>query len=263
MAYDEFIEPIKHGNYTVRLLKNDEELREYKDLRYKHLLLAWNPERALTDPPGTTDENIGYDADNYQICAFYRDPKTGKEKIVGGYVMMRFKKEDDFCKILLKYDMAEFLKKHKFEMLELTRAVIHPEHRDGIVLKMLWLGIITYAKKYNLQFTVGTMSLVGTDPLKYTLVASFLHHNLRMSESIMVRPLEGINAYYYDIIPKEKIETFGALKQMPALMKGFLKMGAEFGDGFYIDYDLKTVEVFAMLDLKKYEVEKRMLNNLI
>jgi putative hemolysin len=248
MAFNEYLTPIIHDNYSIRLLKNEKELREFQDLRYRHLILEFDPSKAETDGEDTTDDNMGYDEDNVQICAFYRDPDTGKETIVGGYIAMRFKKEDDFCKATLKYDLNKLFK-YKFKVLEITRGVVHPDHRHGIVTKLLWDAIDAYMFQFGLRFIIGTMSFPGTDPLIYSQAASYLHYNYRLPEEIMVHPLEA-GAYYHEYLKKEDVCRKTALRQIPPLLRGLMMIGARTCDGFYIDHDLGVVETLAVLDFE-------------
>jgi len=249
MAFDEDITPVESENYIIRLCKNEEELREYQDLRYKHLILEFKPEKAINANPDATDFNIGYDKNTVQLCAFHKNHDTGKEEIIGGYILMRFKKEDDFCKVSLKYDLSNLMK-YKFEICEVSRGVVHPDHRSGIVTKLLWAGIDNYVKINNLGFIIGTMSFLGLDPLKYTQAASYLYYNYRMPEELMVRPIKS-HAYYHEYLAKEEVDRKTAIRQLPPLLKGLMMIGAKTGDGFYIDHDLGVVETFAIIDVKK------------
>jgi putative hemolysin len=126
---------------------------------------------------------------------------------------------------------------------------VHPDHRSGMVTKLLWAGINNYVKENNLRYIIGTMSFMGLDPLAYTQAASYLHYYYRMPEELMVRPIES-NAYYHEYMKKEDICRRTAIKQIPPLLKGFLMIGAKTGDGFYIDHDLGVVETFAINDAK-------------
>ena len=247
MAFNEYLTPIISNNYKVRLCENEKELRQYQDLRYKYLILEFDPEKAKTADASVTDDNMGYDKDNVQLCAFYCDPATGKEEVVGGYILMRYKKEDDFCKATLKYDLSNLLN-HKFEICEITRGVVHPNHRNGTVTNLLWKGIEAYVYKHKLRFIIGTMSFMGLDPLKYTQAASYLYHYYRMPDEIMVRPIES-GAFYHDYIDKKDICRKTVISQLPPLLKGLLMVGALTGEGFYIDKDLGVVETFAIIDV--------------
>jgi putative hemolysin len=254
MGFDEFITPIIAGDYTARLVKNEKELREYQDLRYKYLILEFDPKKAATDPKDTTDDNIGYDKETSQLCVFYKNPESGNEEVVGGYILMRYKHENSFCKATLKYDLSKLIKKHKFEILETTRAVTHPDHRNGVVLRLLWQGIEDYARVYNLRFIIGTSSFfsLGTNPLAYSQAASYLYHHYRMPEDIMVTPIDTEAAYYHKILPLEEIDRDAVKKQLPPILRGYLLMGAQVGAGFYIDEELKAVETFTILDAQKF-----------
>jgi len=251
MAFDEYLEPFTSDDYTVRLLKNEEELRQYQDLRFKHLILEFSPEKAKEAGTNDTDYNMGYDKNTVQLCAFYRDPATGKETIVGGYILMRFKKDDDFCKATLKYDFSKLFK-YKFEICEVTRGVVHPNHRSGVVTSLLWKGIDAYVFKNNLKFIIGTMSFMGLDPDKYSQAASYLYYNYRMPEEIMVCPVES-NAYYHKYLDQKDVCRRTAIRQIPPLLRGMLMIGAQTGEGFYIDQDLGVVETFAAIDAKNKE----------
>ena len=105
--------------------------------------------------------------------------------------------------------------------------------------------------KYKLRFVFGTMSFAGTDPLAYNDAASYLYHHYRMPQDIMVRPIDSPDAYYHEIIPKDRLNCEAAVHQLPPLLKTYLKLGAETGTGFYIDHELNTVETLAILDMKK------------
>jgi len=246
MAFDEYITPLTMGNYTVRFCENEKEVREYQDLRYKYLILQFDPNKKEKDGEDITDINMGYDKTTSQLCAFFKNPETGKTEIIGGYILMRFKNEDDFCKITLKYDLSRLLK-HKFEICEISRAVMHPDHRSSFVTKMLWDAIKVYVLKYKLRFIIGTMSFMGLDPLKYTQAASYLHYKYRMPEEFMARPIESC-AYYHEYLDQKDVDKKTALEQIPPLLKGLLMLGAKTGDGFYIDKELGVVETICVLD---------------
>src|SRR5262249_4934530 len=49
-------------------------------------------------------------------------------------------------------------------MLELGRAGVHREHRDSLVLMLLWKGIFRYARETGARFLVGCSSLTSQDP---------------------------------------------------------------------------------------------------
>jgi putative hemolysin len=49
-------------------------------------------------------------------------------------------------------------------MLELGRACVQREHRDSMVLMLLWKGIFRYACETGTRYLVGCSSLTSQDP---------------------------------------------------------------------------------------------------
>lgn len=50
-----------------------------------------------------------------------------------------------------------------------------------------------------------------------------------------------------DLIPKDKLDLKSALKTMPPLIKGYMRLGAFFGDGAVIDHQFGTTDVLVVL----------------
>jgi putative hemolysin len=48
-------------------------------------------------------------------------------------------------------------------------------------------------------------------------------------------------------LPKEKLDVKAALRSLPPLVKGYLRLGARFGDGAVIDRQFGTTDVFVLL----------------
>ena len=58
-----------------------------------------------------------------------------------------------------------------------------------------------------------------------------------------------------NLIEKERINTKDALKTLPPLIKGYLRLGAYIGDGAVIDKQFGTIDVFVIMPRDK--IEKR------
>jgi len=72
-----------------------------------------------------------------------------------------------------------------------------------------------------------------------------------MPEDIMVTAVSG-NNHNMNLLKKEEIDKESAKRQIPHLFRGYLMMGCEVGSGFFIDDKIKSVDVFTILDVKKY-----------
>jgi putative hemolysin len=55
-------------------------------------------------------------------------------------------------------------------------------------------------------------------------------------------------------IGKEGIDTKRALHALPPLIKGYLRLGASFGDGAVIDHQFGTTDVLVIMPVEKISV---------
>jgi putative hemolysin len=121
-----------------------------------------------------------------------------------------------------------------------------PGYRNKRTVELLWHGIWTYVLGHHIDVMIGCASLEGTDPDKLALPLSFLHHYARASEPWRVRAL-GERHVPMDILPKESVDPKLALRALPPLIKGYLRLGATFGEGAVIDRQFGTTDVLVVL----------------
>lgn len=224
------------GKYILRILdkNNKKELEEVQRLRYNDLLKEFNP--SLPDN-GIDDD--GYD--KYAESLIVLDKEKGI--IVGTYRLAST--ETGASKLLMEgeFDISS-LKETNDKILELGRAVVKKEYRDGTVINILWSGIFQFAMVYNYRFLLGTCSLHGTDPTIHSETLSYLRENY-----VSRYPMMSVkNSFSYPTIPiaKEKVE-----KEIPSLLKAYLRLGAKVSTNGYIDYDFNSCDVITIVDVKE------------
>ena len=243
MKYSEHLDPIKVGDYEVRLLKNDEELLVFQKLRYEHLILEFFPER---NDEERIDYNGGYDEITSQLCVF--NTSGEKDELVGGYVLMRCG-EGKISKTQGEFDLSRLLKKHPKEVLEASRAVVHPSHRNPIVLRLLWKGIEEYVEKFNLTYIIGTVSMRGLNPAQYVKELSYLKQNYLMDSDIMVTSLQRHDLKLPEL---ESGELDLIRRNLTPLLRGYLMNGSKVGEGVFVDKEFHGVDVFTILHKNDY-----------
>jgi putative hemolysin len=84
------------------------------------------------------------------------------------------------------------------------------------------------------------------DPDALALPLSFLHHHAR-SEGPWSATAHAERFVGMDRLPAEMVDAKLALKQMPPLIKGYLRIGARFGTGAVIDRRFGTTDVLVVL----------------
>ena len=126
-------------------------------------------------------------------------------------------------------------------IVEASRAVIHPDHRSGVVIGLLWKGLVSYAKDLGLRYIFGTCSLHGTDPSVYVNCTSVLNQRY-LSDKFDIRAIK--NPFEYGTatdVPMSRAE-------MPGLLKAYLKIGARVSRNGFIDYDFNCCDVMIIMD---------------
>ena len=109
-----------------------------------------------------------------------------------------------------------------------------------------------YLRQNRTDVMFGCASLDGTDPKQLAMPLSFLHHYARAPEAWRARALP---ERYVEMnrISKEAIDPKEALRALPPLIKGYLRLGAYIGDGAVIDHEFGTTDVLIVLPVSAIE----------
>lgn len=132
------------------------------------------------------------------------------------------------------------------ELLELGRSCVLAQYRTSATISLLWRGIAEYISHHRIGLMFGCASFPGTDLSAHAPGLSYLYHNHLAHAASRPRvhlrkgvPLEQLGRDTYD----ERRAMFA----LPPLLKGYLRAGATFGDGAFIDHDFNTIDVCVVL----------------
>lgn len=226
------------SNILIKLAESKKEYQEVYRLRYFDLILNYNKEHINHEEidkdeyDEVCDHLIAIDKDKDEVVGTYRLIKRSHAKIIGRYLT-----ETEFD--ISKLDNAE--------VLEVGRAVVKEEYRDGLVISMLWKGLIRYAIQYNIDYMIGTASFHGVDPLEYKDTLSYLYYNCLQNEE---ERCEVRKTTYTRMDLVSDYDVLKAKKNMPPLIKGYLRLGAKIGDGAYLDIPFNSIDVLIVLKIK-------------
>lgn len=145
-----------------------------------------------------------------------------------------------------EFDIAPLIKAHPgLRFLELGRSCVLRPFRTKPVVELLWQGIWNYVRAHDMHVMLGCASLEGTDPDQHALALSFLAQAAAPPEW-NVSALPG-RAVEMQRIPAAKIDQRRALKDLPPLIKGYLRLGCYIGEGAVIDQQFNTIDVLIIL----------------
>ena len=248
------------GSLEVRLAQTAAEVRQAQKLRYR---VFYQEGSAIPNPARMLARR---DFDSYDaICDHllvidHQAREAGpfnRPAVVGTYRLLRQPLAEDYGGFYTssEFDVAPLLARHRsLQFLELGRSCVLPEYRNKRTVELLWHGIYAYLQQYRLDVMIGCASIEGTDPGQLALPLSFLHHYSRAPEPWRAHALP---ARYVEMnrISKEAIDPKEALRVLPPLIRGYLRLGAFIGDGAVIDREFGTTDVLVILPLSV--IEKR------
>jgi len=239
------------GSLEVRLAQTAAEVRQAQKLRYR---IFYQEGSAIPNPGRLFARR---DVDSYDpICDHLlvldhdaRDAKTGKPAVVGTYRLLRQSLAEDHGGFYTagEFDIAGLLARHDtLQFLELGRSCVLAPYRNKRTVELLWHGIHAYLLQNRCDVMIGCASLEGTEPKQLALPLSFLHHYARAPEEWRARALP---ERYVEMnrLSKEAIDPKAALRVLPPLIKGYLRLGAYIGDGAVVDYEFGTTDVLIVL----------------
>lgn len=146
-----------------------------------------------------------------------------------------------------EYDvMALMARNPDARVLELGRSCVLPAYRGRRTIELLWQGIWAYTLAQRADIMLGCASFTGTEPERHALALSFLHHHAAIGPPSTVSA-HAEHRIDMNMMAADAIDMRAALAAMPPLIKGYLRLGARFGDGAVIDHTFKTTDVLVVL----------------
>lgn len=243
---------IDAGRFTLRLAETDEDIAAAQRLRYRVFVeemgaVPSDEDRALRRERDRYDEYY----DHLLLIDNEAEPGDPLDRVAGVYRLLRgsqAKKAGGFYGAS-EYDLTKLYETPR-KTVELGRSCIDQKYRGGPAMHLLWSGLGEYVTKYEIEIMFGVASFHGADPEKLILPLAYLHHNHLAPEDLRVRTLDEFFVPM-DRVPADQIVRVEALKQIPALIKAYLRLGGFVGEGAYVDHDFNTVDVCLLMDTSR------------
>lgn len=252
------------GDLEVRLARTRADVRLAQRLRYEVFYNEMSAKPSLTAQVRRRDEDR-YDAicDHLLVVDTSRSESVPrgwsgrrKARVIGTYRVLRQEVASRTLGFYTQgeYDIAPLIasKSPRYRFMELGRSCVLKPYRNKRTVELLWHGLWTYVREHKVDVMIGCASFEGTDPDEHAMALSFLHHYALAPEEWRVRAHPKLYVQM-DRLPKSKVDVKAALKAMPPLIKGYLRLGAMIGDGAVIDRQFGTTDVLIVLPVEKID----------
>lgn len=231
------VAPVAAGGIEVQWARHLDEVREAQRLR--HAVFAGEMGARLNTSLAGHDIDL---FDDYCEHLLVRDAATGQ--VVGTYRVLT---PAQAKRVGSTYSDTEFdlvrLRGLRSRMVELGRSCVHPEHRHGGVIMALWGALAEFMVRNQLDTMIGCASIpmLHNGVVSGDLAAS-IWRQLRQTH---LAPIE------YQVFPRLPLPVDELDQSLtvepPALIKGYLRLGARILGAPAWDPDFNTADLPMMM----------------
>ncbi|WP_442753393.1 GNAT family N-acetyltransferase [Methylocystis sp. JAN1] len=240
------------GSLEARLARGRGEIRKAQRLRYE---VFYKEGGAIPDAKTAFTRRDADKFDKYCDHLIVIDHawtnKRGKvkPKIVGAYRLLRgdmAQKAGGFYSAG-EYDIAPLLARHSGKrILELGRSCVLETHRSKRTIELLWRGLLAYIRAHKIDVMIGCASFPGVSPLAHAQALSYLAHYAGAQGEWKVKAKSDLYLPMA-MIARDALDAKQAKEALSPLIKGYLRLGARFGDGAVVDIKFNTTDVFVVM----------------
>jgi putative hemolysin len=230
-------QPAAPARYTVTLARDEHEVRAAQRLR--HDVFAGEMGALLATP------QPGHDIDAFDAyCDHLLVRDTGTGQVVGTYRLLPPERAAVAGRL---YSEGEFelgaLDPIRPGLVEVGRSCVHPDHRDGAVISLIWAGIARYMADRGHEWLAGCCSVPLADGGTLATATWERVRNKHLApEEFRVRPL-------LPWIPDA--EAPSGHTEPPALLRGYLRLGAWVCGEPAHDPDFGVADLYVLLSMRR------------
>jgi putative hemolysin len=231
------------AQYSLLVARDTDEVRAAQHLRYQVFAEEMGATVHAAQPGVETDA-----FDEFCDHLIVRDDRRGD--IVGTYRMLPPQRAEEVGRL---YSEAEFdltaLRPLRPALVETGRSCVHPDHRSGAVISLVWAGIARYMLLSGHRWLAGCASVPLDDGGP---VAK------KVWETVSGAHLAPEQYHVFPYVPWNPSATIASARRLPPLLKGYLRLGAWVCGRPAYDADFGVADFFVLLDWER--VDRRYLH---
>lgn len=238
------------GSLQVRLARDAADLAAVQHLRWRVFAEEMGADLGSAEPADADrfdalcDHLLVIDraaGDGGAVVGTYRLLRESVARTAGGFYSAE------------EFDLAPLLygpgRPHG-ELLELGRSCVLAPYRTSGTIALLWHGIGDYLTRHHIGLLFGCASLPGADPRAHAAALSYLAHHHLAEPQCRPSVREGLGVPLAQLAPGS-YDPRAAARALPPLVKGYIRAGARFGDGAFVDAAFNTTDVCVVLPVER------------
>ncbi len=136
-----------------------------------------------------------------------------------------------------------------YNPMELGRFCVDPNSKDPFLVLTAMKFLLSYIKKNNRNFLFGCSSFEGCDPNDHLRSLIYLKSNFVTKDDFVIKRKAKEVIQFSAFETKKDYKFNDYKKNLPALLKFYLRIGGRVSDHAVIDRDLNTLHVFTYVKL--------------
>ena len=235
------IQGAENHKYLVKIAESEFEVNEALELRYRVFSNELHRKFDFSD-------KLDYDQFDDQ-CHHLLVINKEANSVIGTYRLQTYDQavSGNGFVTAKRYAMENIPEEILKKAFEVGRVCIHPDHRSGRVLFLLWKGLASYLNYYSLEYLFGHSALDTDDPVVAMNTYNYLLKNNLVNEELQV-----------PVYPKYSINPLNGSGgneeiDMPSLFKNYLDVGTRVCSKPAYDSKLNIFYFFILLDIKSID----------
>ncbi len=244
--FEKTLPPLKSGTLEVRLARSEDDIKAAQRLRYE---VFYEECGAQSDPTMASLKQDVSPVDDFCDVLLVIDIATNKT--VGTYRFMLREAALEYGSYFTasEFDISKLITVPG-QIMELGRSCVQKAYRTRPTMQLLWRGIGAYIQQNRVNLCFGCASFIGTDVSQYKQALSYLYHNHLAPPELRARALP---SHYQEmnLLPAEEVQPKKALRQLPPLIKAYLRAGGYVGEGAYVDHPFNSIDICIIVPREK------------
>jgi putative hemolysin len=240
-AYKNFVSiSCESDGFIIKTAENSQELLKILQLRHEIFIYEWQGRKAFH---GLDVDEFDFQADHLMII------DKDSSEVVGTYRLLLSNFTDSFYS-QNEFKLEEFLRWPSVK-LEMGRACVHPDYRDGSTIDFLWRGLSRYIVESRTRFLFGCSSVKSIDPHKISQLFKHFQDKGSWTDDFNVRPTVDFEFPGFDMESAQAMPLAESREWVPPLLRSYLHAGAKVYGWPAYDREFSCVDVLTILDLSK------------
>ena len=226
--------------FRVQTAQTGADLLQVLQLRHEIFIREWQGKDFFH---GLDVDNFDFLGDHLMIIDKSSDSVIGTYRLLCSRFVSDFYSEQEF-------DLSLFMRWPSVK-LELGRACVHAEHRNGNTIDLLWKGLTRVTELTQAKFLFGCASLKTEDPQTVKALLQDLSGRDQCSDDFQVRPTKKYAFPNFAIESQPSNVSSEVRRLLPPLLRSYLHAGAKvYGEPAW-DRDFACTDLLTILDLQQ------------